>query len=113
MGLATKSVIISKYLVPSGYQGITIFPFIILRNKNLKRDSILINHERIHLRQQLELLVLPFYLIYGLEFFIRLLQYRTWSLAYKSISFEKEAYANEANLEYLKNRPFWNFITFL
>ena len=83
-----------------------------LKSKTLKENSVLINHEKIHLTQQLELLMIPFFVIYFLEFLIRLLQYRNWELAYRNISFEREAYANEKDLNYLKKRPFWNFITF-
>lgn len=102
----------SKYLVPKGYTGITIFPFVFLKYKNLKDDVVLINHESIHLRQQLELLILPFYVIYFLEFLMRLIQYRNWYKAYRNISFEREAYYNEANLDYLKNRKVWSFLKY-
>ena len=53
---------------------------------------------------QLEVLIIPFYLIYGLEFLIRLVQYKSWKLAYLNISFEREAYCNEKDLEYLYSR---------
>ena len=71
------------------------------------------NHERIHLKQQLELLILPFFIWYGLEFLVRLLQYKNRREAYLNISFEREAYHNEFNLEYLKKRPFWCFLKYL
>lgn len=58
-------ILISKYLVPKGYVGITLFPFIVLRQSRMKDDPVLINHEKIHLRQQLELLVIPF--LYGMQ----------------------------------------------
>ena len=106
-------IVFSKYIVPKGYLGITIFPFVILRHNSLKQDSVLINHERIHLKQQLELLVLPFFIIYSFEFLIRLFQFKSWHLAYRNISFEREAYTNEKDLDYLKSRSFWNFITYL
>ncbi len=102
-------VLILKYIVPRGYIGITIFPFVILKTKNLKQDLVLINHERIHLRQQIELLILPFFIIYVFEFLIRLIQYRKWNLAYRNISFEREAYGNEKDLNYLKSRSFLKF----
>lgn len=102
----------SKYLVPKGYLGITIFPFMILRKRSLLQNRYLINHEKIHLRQQMELLIIPFYIIYGFEFLVRLVQYRSWKLAYLNISFEREAYINEKDLNYLKSRPFWNFIRY-
>ncbi|WP_452221374.1 hypothetical protein [Lacinutrix salivirga] len=106
-------ILFSKYIVPKGYVGITIFPFVFLKSKTLKNDMVLINHEKIHLRQQIEFLVFPFYILYVLEFIIRLFQYKNWHLAYKNISFEREAYKNEANFNYLQKRPFWNFLNYM
>lgn len=106
-------ILISKYLVPRGYTGITIFPFVFLKQKALKNDMILINHEKIHLRQQLELFIIPFYVIYVIEFFVRVIQYKNWYTAYRNISFERESYQNEANLSYLKERNFWSFLKYL
>jgi len=106
-------ILYSKYLVPNGYSGITVFPFVFLKNAALKEDIILVNHEKIHLRQQLDLLILPFFLIYGIEFLIRLIQLKKWNLAYRNISFEREAFANEINLDYLKTRRFWHFLKYL
>jgi len=91
----------------------TLWPFVILKNRQLKADKILLNHERIHLRQQVELLVILFYLWYGIEFLIRLLQHKDRHIAYRSISFEREAYAKEKDLEYIKTRPLWKFISYL
>jgi hypothetical protein len=105
--------IVSKYLIPKGYRGLTIFPFVLLKYKEGKSDLALLNHEKIHLRQQLELLILPFFIWYGLEFLFRFLIHRDKLVAYKSISFEKEAYANEKDLNYLKQRSFWKFLKYL
>ena len=106
-------IIISKYLVPKGYIGITIFPFMVLKYEALRVKDVLINHEKIHLRQQIELLIIPFFLIYVFEFLIRLIKYRNWDLAYRNISFEREAYRNEKDLDYLKSRPFLNFLNYI
>ena len=106
-------ILVSKFLVPKGYTGLTLFPFIFLKYGFLTKNEILINHEKIHLRQQLEMLVVFFYLFYGIEFLVRLFQYKNWYNAYKNISFEREAYLNENDLNYLKNRRFWRFITYL
>ncbi len=106
-------ILISKYLVPKGYVGISVFPFVLLKHKFLKTNMSLINHEKIHLRQQLELLIIPFYLCYSIEFLIRFLVYRSWNTAYKNMSFEREAYANEKDLNYLKSRSFWRFINYI
>lgn len=88
---------------------VTIFPFIFVRKRGLKSDTILINHERIHIMQALELLIFPFYTWYLLEFLIRYIQFRDFHQAYLNISFEREAYANEGNSSYLKNRKLWAF----
>lgn len=105
-------IFISKFLVPKGYIGLAVFPFVFLQHRRFKLDHTLINHEKIHLRQQLELLIIFFYLIYLLEFIIRLLQYKNWKHTYRNISFEREAYINEKDLNYLKSRSFWKFITY-
>ncbi|RFQ89624.1 hypothetical protein CRE09_29030, partial [Escherichia coli] len=47
-------VIISKYLVPRGYTAMAVFPFIFLKKKKYQSNRYLLNHEKIHLRQQLE-----------------------------------------------------------
>ena len=88
--------------------GIVLFAFVFLNKKSrfLSADEMttLLNHERIHVRQQLELLILPFFIIYISEWLILLLKYRNKNLAYRNISFEKEAYDNAGELDYLKHR---------
>ncbi|MHA7941894.1 hypothetical protein ACJOV8_002325 [Formosa sp. 3Alg 14/1] len=106
-------ILISKKIMPKGYQGITLYPFMILRDAKLKSNAVVMNHERIHLKQQKELLIIPFYLLYGFEFLIRLFQYKNWNTAYRNISFEREAYSNEKKLNYLKLRPPFSFRKYL
>lgn len=103
--------IVSKYLIPKGYIGLTVFPFIIIRDKKKKNLEVLINHEKIHIRQQLELLVIPFFVWYGMEFLIRWIQFKDKSEAYRNISFEREAYLNEKDPNYLKQRSFYKFLS--
>jgi hypothetical protein len=57
--------------------------------------------------------IMPFYLWYFTEYLIRLLQFRNRKKAYYAISFEREAYANEKDLDYLNSRPFWGFIRYV
>jgi hypothetical protein len=108
----TFMIIICKNLLLKGYNAVTLFPFVILRTGALKENKILINHERIHLRQQIELLIIGFYLIYIIEFLVLFLRYRNWNKAYRSISFEQEAYKNEANLKYLNDRFLFAFFKY-
>lgn|SRR5690606_11707645 len=106
-------ILVSKYIVPKGYIGIALFPFVFIKHSKLKDNAVFLNHERIHLRQQVELLVLPFFIWYGIEFLIRFLKHRNWKKAYQSISFEKEAYFHEKDLNYLKKRFFWRFLHYV
>ena len=105
--------IVSKYLIPKGYRGMTLYPFVIIRNFLDKENKVLLNHEKIHIRQQLELFILPFFLLYFLEYLLRLIQFQDRNKAYRNISFEREAYDNERNLDYLKTRPFWRFKNYI
>jgi len=92
---------------------ITIFPFVFLNHNALKDDEILMNHERIHLAQAIELLIVPFYVWYLIEFSFRFLKHRHFREAYLNISFEREAYQNERNRKYLKRRKIWSFWHYL
>ncbi|SFS51682.1 hypothetical protein SAMN04488006_1766 [Lutibacter maritimus] len=106
-------IVIFKHIVPKKYCGLSIYPFIFLKYKSLKTDEIFINHEKIHLKQQIELLWIFFFIWYFIEYFIRLFQYKNHNKAYKNISFEREAYMNENNLKYLKNRKHYSFLKYL
>ncbi|MET4081059.1 hypothetical protein ABIB40_001004 [Pedobacter sp. UYP30] len=89
--------------------GMALFPFILLKSADYKKDTILLNHEKIHLRQQLELLVLPFYVCYLANYLINRLKYKNHYEAYRNIIFEKEAFDNERNLGYLKKRSWFSW----
>jgi hypothetical protein len=79
-----------------------LFPFILVNPKK-KFGPVLLNHERIHLRQELELLIIPFYIIYLAELVTK---------GYRNISFEREAYDNEHNLNYLKERKAYSWVKY-
>lgn len=72
-----------------------------------------INHESIHTRQILELLVVGFYIWYVMEWIYKAIRYRGFYKGYEQISFEREAYAHDHNLEYLTRRPRFAFLKYL
>lgn len=84
-----------------------LFPFILLRTTGSETDPVILNHERIHLRQQLELLLLPFYLLYLLHYLYLLIRFRNHEKAYRNILFEREAYDHEGDNRYLERRRWW------
>jgi len=106
-------IICQRLLKNTKISGITLFPFILLRKKEYLQNKILINHEKIHIRQQLELLIIPFYIWYLTEYYLKYLKYKSPELAYRNISFEREAYSNDQNPDYLKKRKLWNFTAYL
>lgn len=105
--------IVAKYLIPKGFRGLTVFPFVFLKYRFDKKDQRFLNHEKIHLRQQIELLIILFFVWYSFEYIIRIIQYKKADLAYRNISFEREAYDNETNLSYLKKRSFFQFLKYV
>ena len=90
--------------------GITLWPFILVKSKVVSK--VLLNHEKIHIRQQVELLILFFYLWYLTEWLYWLFKKRNWWAAYENIVFEKEAYFYKNDSNYLRNRKLWSFLKF-
>lgn len=77
----------TKYYPFKGFNAITHYPFVFY-----KEDSeVMRRHEGIHGKQQKELLLIGFYIIYLLEFIFK---------GYRNISFEIEAYENQNNKTY-------------
>ena len=106
-------IVCQNFLKNTKINGITLFPFILLRKPSDRENPVLINHEKIHLRQQLELFIFFFYLWYVLEYLYWYLRLRDSFLAYKYISFEREAFAMEDDLNYLDERRFFSFWKYL
>lgn len=102
-------IIKNSILPPNGYLAITIGPYILTKYPE-KITDIVVNHENIHYEQEKELGFIPFYLLYGLDYIIKLLVYRNHNKAYRGISFEREAYSNETDLNYIKNRDHYSWI---
>ncbi|MBR1917468.1 MAG: hypothetical protein IJ832_06475 [Bacteroidaceae bacterium] len=86
------------------YIAINLFGLVLSRRPLSKVER---NHEYIHTLQQRELLWLGFYIWYGIEWTVRLIATRSTKRAYFSISFEREAYAHQGDLDYRHHRPFW------
>lgn len=93
--------IIRNSIIPfKGYAAINLFGVLFVRD-NVKITDRLLNHESIHTEQMKEMSYVPFYLWYVVEWLIKLFKYDD---AYRNISFEREAYSNERDPEYLKRR---------
>ena len=104
-------VIINKVL-PFGknYYAINLFGVLFAKGPC---DKYVINHESIHTEQIKDLLVIGFYLWYLIEWMIKWIKYGDSFKAYKNISFEREAYRNEYNLNYIPNRRRFSFLKYM
>lgn len=99
--------VIYNNLIPiNGYKCFNLFGFLFVR-EGCKLSDTDLNHEAIHTAQMKELLYVGFYIWYFIEWLIELGRYGGKS--YYRNTFEREAYANDENLDYLKTRPFWAF----
>lgn len=101
--------VIRNSLLPFGknYGAINLFG-ILLAKRDMRITPEVINHELIHTAQMRELLFIPFYIIYILEWLYRVIQCKGDTFqAYMNISFEKEAYRHGNNLQYFSvRRPY-------
>lgn len=106
--------IVYNYIIPfKGYKAMCVFPFIFVRKdaRNLTVKDI--NHEKIHGEQQKETLFLLFYLLYGIEWLVKVVYYRNTRTAYKNVSFEREAYDNQDDIMYLDKRKLFSWVKYI
>lgn len=133
---STMKIIYNDIIPFKGMLAITIWPFVFVRNGTRILNEVDINHESIHGRQQIEVLITSLLIIgilvlfahispwwfflapliyfcwYGIEYFIK--RYILGDKkAYRNLSMEKEAYGEEKNLEYLKTRKLFAWLKYL
>lgn len=113
-------IIYNKCIPFNGYYAITLFDYMIIRCefKGKPLNDKALNHERIHQAQSRDFMLgwcgyFIFYLLYLLEWFLKLPCALFGYLPYKSISFEQEAYNNEKDYVYLRNRKRFSWIKYI
>lgn len=107
------------------FSAITIGIFVIFKNRSVATDRV-VNHEHIHVKQQVELLFIGMWLLYALSYIfnrIKLLAGKelpvrtSWNTshmkAYRNIIFEREAYDNDNNLRYINNRKSFAWFNYI
>lgn len=114
-------VIVNNIIPFKGYSYINLFGLCFTRKKDLQLSDVAINHEEIHTLQGKYLLWIFFYLIYFIEWGIKIIpsifckrgRFSIIKYAYRSISFEQVAYYNETNLNYLKTAKPYEWIKYI
>lgn len=104
--------IVNRFIPFGRFTAINLFGLIFVRSGKAFTDTDL-HHEHIHTRQLLEMLVLPFYIWYVMEWFLRLLKTHNLIRAYRAISFEREAYDHQDDEDYLQRRRPYAWLKYL
>ena len=100
-------VVYNRVIPFKGYKCVNLFGVLFVR-EGCTMTATDYNHEAIHTAQMKELLYVPFYLLYVLEWLWHLVRLRDAKAAYRAIRFEKEAYAHEDDADYLNTRKKFN-----
>ena len=98
-------VVLSK-LAPIEIGAITIGPLVFSRGE---MSDITKNHEAIHWQQYIETGIIGFIILYYTFYLMNYIRYRDGKIAYYMIPFEKEAYDNDENFDYLEKRQRWTW----
>lgn len=129
-------IIIKNNFIPFGnYSTINLFGLLFTKRDSLRDD--IINHEKIHSTQILELAIVGvltillltfifnisywylllggslFYIWYVMEYMFVRFFHKKQNNAYHDISLEEEAYNNEDDLNYLDNRKWFAWVKYL
>ena len=102
-----KPIVWRRLPLPTDYYAINLMGLILSRRP---LTTVELRHELIHSRQQRELLYVGFFVWYVAEWLFWLLRLRSSWRAYLNISFEQEAYAHEAEPDYLARRRPYAFL---
>ena len=96
-----------SYLSPITISAITLGPFVFSKHEIA---PVMRNHETIHWQQYKETAIIGFLLLYAFFYMIGLFKYRSGTLAYYNIPFEREAYRHEGDFGYTFHRKRWAWL---
>ena len=106
----SKIPVLLSYLAPIDIGAITLGPIVISRGE---MSEITKRHETIHFQQFLELAFVGFIILYFGYWLWNLIRGDSGESAYYNIPFEKEAYYNDEDENYLQNRKRFSWIHYI
>jgi hypothetical protein len=99
-------------IVPPGFIGICLWPFgIYVSDSKYLTNQRIIRHESIHWEQQKELAGIFFYILYLVEWIVKLFFYKNKS--YRNLAAEREAKKWEHTPDYLENRKRYDWLKYI
>lgn len=127
---------VNRFIPFKAFTSMALWPFVFIRKENESLFTLTVkNHELIHGEQEKEMLVVGillsillcavgcgwwslfavpvFFWIYGIEWIVKLCYYRNAMTAYKNVSFEREAYANQSDSKYIDNRKLFSWVKYI
>ena len=87
---------------------ITLYPYIFTSTETVAANVL--NHEKIHCEQYKELLIIGFPIVMLFNFLFNLIYYGDKNISYRQTLFEREAYENMNNFDYLKYRRRYSWL---
>lgn len=102
-------VIYNRFIPFKGFKAINLFGVFFVRKGSVMSKEDM-NHEAIHTAQMKEMMYILFYWWYLVEWILRLFGKGN---AYRRISFEREAYDNQHNMNYLSVRKKYSWTEYL
>ena len=97
-------------LAPIEINALSFGPFVICRGKLSEETR---RHETIHFHQQLEMLFVFQWVLFGLFYIIGRFTTGSWKMSYYCNPFEVEAYNHAGEKDYLKKRKLWAWKKYL
>ena len=94
-------------IAPIDIWALSFFLFVWCRGDILEQTK---RHETIHFQQQIELLFVGQWLLYGIFYLVGFIKCKSGKEAYRNNPFELEAYNNDQDENYLQNRKRYSWI---
>lgn len=107
--------IYTAHFPKKGFTALTICPYVFVRSDEKQRFTKKVErHETTHALQQIEMLWILFAVLYGMEWLLKLpfCKFNT-DRAYRSISFEQEAYEHQDEFGYNHVRRHYAFARYI
>ena len=112
--VSKKTIRLASKLFGFSVGAFALFPFIVVRDKEILYNTDYITHESIHIRQYMETLIFGLLIIGVVQYFYALVALRKSRMqAYYYMSHDQEAHQHDREPDYLAHRPWFSYYKYL